>query len=105
VNSIDVTTLVKWREEKREHQLIDVREPWEVEVGNINGFHIPMHELLDSIEKIRRDIPVVVHCRSGVRSAAVVHHLALQLGYENVYNLQGGIEAWSQEIDPNLEVA
>ena len=105
MNSIDVTTLAKWREEKKEHQLIDVREPWEVEVGNINGFHIPMHELLDSIEKIRRDIPVVVHCRSGARSAAVVHHLAFQLGYENVFNLEGGIEAWSQEIDPNLEVA
>jgi len=105
VNSIDVTTLVKWREEKREHQLIDVREPWEVEVGNINGVHMPMHEILDSIEKIRRDIPVVVHCRSGSRSAAVVHHLTLQLGYENVYNLEGGIEAWSQKIDPNLEVA
>jgi len=96
---------VKWREEKREHQLIDVREPWEVEVGNISGVHMPMHEILDSIEKIRRDIPVVVHCRSGSRSAAVVHHLTLQLGYENVYNLEGGIEAWSQEIDPNLEVA
>ena len=105
MNSIDVTTLMKWREEEHEHQLIDVREPWEVEVGNINGFHIPMHELLDSIEKIRRDIPVVVHCRSGARSAAVVHHLTLQLGYENVHNLQGGIEAWSREIDSNIEVA
>ena len=105
MKSIDVKTLVKWREEKREHQLIDVREPWEVEVGNIQGFHVPMHELLDSIEKVRMDIPVIVHCRSGSRSAAVVHHLTLQLGYENIHNLEGGIEAWSQEIDPNLEVA
>ena len=105
MKSIEVTTLKKWREDKQEHQLIDVREPWEVEVGNINGFHIPMHELLDSIEKIRRDIPVVIHCRSGVRSAAVVHHLTLQLGYEDVHNLQGVIEAWSQKIDGNIEVA
>ena len=105
MKSIDVKTLVKWREEKREHQLIDVREPWEVEVSNIKGVHIPMNELLESIEQIRMDIPVIVHCRSGSRSAAVVHHLTLQLGYENIYNLEGGIEAWSQEIDPNLEVA
>ena len=105
MKSIDVQTLLKWREEKVEHQLIDVREPWEVEVGNIKGFHVPMSELLDSIEQIRMDIPVIIHCRSGSRSAAVVHHLTIQLGYENIYNLQGGIEAWSQEIDSNIEVA
>jgi len=105
MKSIDVQTLLKWREEKVEHQLIDVREPWEVEVGNINGSHVPMNELLDSIEQVRMDIPVIIHCRSGSRSAAVVHHLTIQLGYENIYNLQGGIEAWSEEIDPNIEVA
>lgn len=105
MKSIDVQTLLKWQEEKVEHQLIDVREPWEVEVGNIKGFHVPMNELLDSIEKVRMDIPVIIHCRSGSRSSAVVHHLSIQLGYENIYNLKGGIEAWSQEIDPNIEVA
>ncbi len=60
---------------------------------------------LDSIEKVRRDIPVVIHCKSVVRSAAVVHHLIKQLGYENVKDLNGGINAWSNEVDSNIEVA
>jgi len=105
VNTIEVKTLEKWRKDKIKHQLIDVREPWEVEVGNMGGVHIPMNELLESIELIRRDIPVVVHCKSGARSAAVVHHLTIQLGYENVYDLKGGIIAWVSEVDPNIEVA
>jgi adenylyltransferase/sulfurtransferase len=102
---IEVSILKKWREENIEHQLIDVREPWEIEVGHIDGIHIPMNKLLESIELIRRDVPVVVHCRSGSRSAAVVHHLTVQLGYENIHDLKGGIDAWACEIDPNIEVA
>ena len=105
MSKIDVQTLKSWRNEKTEHQLIDVREDWEVEIGHINGLHISMDSFLDSIEEVRRDIPVVIHCRSGSRSEAVVHHLTKQLGYENVNNLIGGINAWSKEIDSNIEVA
>ncbi|PCJ81068.1 MAG: NADH oxidase [Bacteroidetes bacterium] len=105
MNIIEVKTLNKWRKDNIVHQLIDVRESWEVEVGNMGGIHIPMNELLESIELVRRDIPVVVHCKSGARSAAVVHHLTIQLGYENVYDLRGGIIAWASEVDPNIEVA
>jgi rhodanese-related sulfurtransferase len=105
MSEIDVQTLKKWRDEHTEHQLIDVREPWEVEIGKINGLHIPMDRFLDSIDKINTDIPVVIHCRSGSRSAAVAHHLTKQLGYENIHNLIGGIQAWSNEIDSNIDVA
>ena len=105
MSKIDVQTLKKWRDENTEHQLIDVREPWEVEIGNIDGLHIAMDCFLDSIEMVRRDIPVVIHCKSGTRSAAVVHHLIKQLGYENVKDLKGGINAWSNEVDSNIEVA
>ena len=105
MKNIDAQTLNQWRLDSKKHQLIDVREPWEVEVGNIGGEHIPMSELLESIEKVRLDVDVVIHCRSGSRSAAVVHHLTRQLGYENVYDLKGGIAAWGEEIDSSIEVA
>ena len=49
MSKLDVQTLKKWRDENTEHQLIDVREPWEVEIGHINGIHITMDCLLDSI--------------------------------------------------------
>lgn len=105
MSKIDVQTLKKWREENTDHQLIDVREPWEVEIGHINGLHITMDSFLDSIEEVRRDIPVVIYCKSGNRSAAVVHHLTRQLGYENVNDLNGGLQAWANEVDSNIEVA
>tara|TARA_B100000780_G_C21118615_1_gene452872 strand:- start:1048 stop:1365 length:318 start_codon:yes stop_codon:yes gene_type:complete len=105
MSEIDVQTLKKWRDEKKDHQLIDVREPWEVKIGHLNGVHISMDCFLDSIDQVRRDVPVVIHCKSGTRSGAVVHHLTEQLGYVNVQNLSGGIQAWSNEVDANIEVA
>jgi len=85
-------------------QLIDVREEYEVEVGNIGGTHIPMGEILNHIDEFSREIPVVFHCRSGARSAAVVNALEQQYGFTNLYNLKGGITAYSNEIDENIKV-
>lgn len=85
-------------------QIIDIREYHEVESGNIGGLHIPMAEVMDQCEKIRRDCPVVLHCRSGSRASAMIFALETQQGFENLYNLQGGIEAWKREIDPKITV-
>lgn len=85
-------------------QIIDVRESHEVEACSINGTHIPMGEILARANEIKRDIPVVVHCKSGARSAAVVTALENNLGLNNLHNLQGGILAWATEIDPSLDV-
>jgi rhodanese-related sulfurtransferase len=54
-------------------------------------------------DKIAKDKPVIVQCRSGKRSAAAIMQLE-QLGYTNLYNLQGGILAWASEIDPTISV-
>jgi len=106
MNSISVKTLKEWREEDTPHQLIDIREPWEREIGQIDGsIHIMMSTLLEKIETVKRDCKVVIHCRSGARSSAVTHHLTSQLGFENIYNLDGGITAWAENIDPQVEVA
>lgn len=105
MQSITVHELLEWRNTKAAHALIDIREPYERDVSHIGGVHIPMEQILDRLEEIPDDIPVVIHCRSGVRSAAVTHALTNQYGRLNVHNLEGGIRAWAKHVDPNLEVA
>lgn len=84
--------------------VIDVREPYEVEAASIGGKSIPMAEIMDRCEEIPRDEKVVVHCKAGKRSAAVIHALESLKGYTNLYNLKGGICAWRDEVDPDLNV-
>lgn len=84
-------------------QIIDVREEYEVEICSLGGEHIPMSEVLTSSEKIKRDIPVIIHCRGGNRAAAVIQALENNFQFNNLYNLQGGIIAWAEQIDPAME--
>lgn len=97
--------LVQMKASGKEFQLIDVREPYEHEMGCINGELIPMGELMDRLDEIRKDIPVVIHCKSGKRACAVIETLERLHGYQNLHNLQGGIEAYAEEVDPTLEIA
>ncbi len=83
-------------------QVIDVREPYEYDIVHISGLLIPMGEVMNRIEEIAKDKEVVVHCRSGKRSAAVIDALERMHGYDNLYNLKGGILAYAAEIDPSL---
>jgi sulfur-carrier protein adenylyltransferase/sulfurtransferase len=82
--------------------LLDVREPDEFELVNLDGMLIPLGELPNRLDEIEayKDEPVVVHCRSGARSAKAVQFLQ-QHGFDEIYNLKGGILAWSREIDPS----
>jgi sulfur-carrier protein adenylyltransferase/sulfurtransferase len=61
-----------------------------------------MGEIMNNLDKIRRDTKVIIHCRSGARSGAVIQALETQHGYENLYNLKGGILAWANEVDPSV---
>jgi len=83
-------------------QLIDVREPQEYEICNIKGTLIPMNDIPEHIGDIPDDKPVVIHCKMGGRSAAVVQYLEQAHGFENLYNLSGGINAWADEIDHTM---
>jgi len=105
MKSITVQELLAWRNEGVSHTLIDIREPYEREVSHIDGVHIPMEDIVSRLGEIPEDSPVVIHCRSGARSAAVTHALTQQYGRTNVHNLEGGITAWATHIDPNLDVA
>ena len=79
-------------------QLIDVREQYEFDEANLNGELIPMGEVLDNVEKISKEKQVVIHCRSGKRSATVISALESEHGFTNLYNLKGGILAYLDEV-------
>jgi rhodanese-related sulfurtransferase len=103
MKEITVKELKRKLDKQEDFQLIDVREEFEYEVSNLNGENIPLGGLLLEVEKIATDKPVIIHCRSGARSAAAVMQLEAQ-GFTQLYNLKGGIVAWAQEIDPNIPV-
>lgn len=83
-------------------QLIDVREQYEADICSIGGDLIPMGEMMTDLDKVRKEGTVVVHCKTGGRSGAVISALEGQ-GYSNLINLKGGIFAWIDEVDPTLE--
>ncbi len=102
MKEISVVELKSKMDANEEFQLIDVREPYEIDICSIGGESIPMATVLNQTEKISRDKPVIIHCRSGQRSAAVVMQLESAHGYENLYNLTGGILAYADEVDNSL---
>ena len=84
--------------------VLDVRKPFEAEIASLGADQlIPVEELADRLDELQapRDQEIVVHCRSGVRSAQAVR-LLHEAGYTHAVNLQGGVLAWSDEIDPTV---
>ena len=104
MKEITVSELKSMMDSGEDFQLIDVREDHEYEAANIGGEHLPMAIALQSADQISRDKKVVIHCRSGARSGAVVKQLEATAGFDNLYNLKGGIMAWAAEINPALTV-
>lgn len=103
MKEISVQELQEKLDNNEDFQLIDVREDFEYEMSNLGGLLIPLGGILIEADKISKDKPVVVMCRSGKRSAVAIAQLEAQ-GFTNLTNLQGGILAWAQEIDPSLQV-
>lgn len=85
-------------------QLIDVREEFEYETSNLGGVNIPLADVLLEKDRISRDKPVVIHCRSGKRSAQAIQLLQQADGFDNLSNLSGGILAWKDALDPDMVV-
>ncbi|WP_231427815.1 rhodanese-like domain-containing protein [Pedobacter sp. Leaf250] len=104
MKEISVQELKEKIDNKEDFQLIDVRETFEYEVSNLDGENIPLGGILIEADKVAKDKPVIIQCRSGKRSAAAVMQLEAQYGYENLYNLKGGILAWQEVYDPNMPV-
>ncbi len=82
-------------------RLLDVRESDEYEICHINGRLIPLDQLADQIGRLDPNDTYIVHCKFGKRSAEAVD-LLRRHGFDRVFNLRGGIDAWSQVIDPDI---
>ena len=83
--------------------LVDVREKWEFDICQIKGaILIPMGEIAKSYVSLNKDKKIALYCHSGIRSMHVADFL-LSKGFQSLANLQGGIDAWAQEIDTTVE--
>lgn len=102
LRELTVHELHQWQQDGRPFQLIDVREPYEAEIVSLGGELIPQAQLTQQPQRIARDRPVVLHCRSGKRSAEVVAQLQRTHGFDHLYTLRGGLLAWINQIDPSL---
>jgi rhodanese-related sulfurtransferase len=102
MKEITVQELKAMKDKKEDFQLIDIREEYEHDICQIGGELIPMGEITENLDKISKTKKVIVHCRSGKRSASVVQMLEQQHGFTNLYNLKGGIMAWADEVDNAL---
>ena len=103
MKEVTVRELKKMMDDKEDFQLIDVRESHEHQFTNIGGELIPMGKVMENADKIDRKRKVVFYCRSGNRSGNIVKLLEQQLGFNNLYNLKGGILEWSDEIDDSIQ--
>ncbi|MEM7101805.1 MAG: molybdopterin-synthase adenylyltransferase MoeB [Bacteroidota bacterium] len=104
VKEISVQELTALINENADFQLIDVREPYEYEIVNLEAELIPLGSILDKAEQIDRKKKVVIHCRSGKRSADAIEALQEKYGFDNLYNLKGGVLAYAEEIDQSMAV-
>lgn len=102
VQEITVEAL-KMRLDAGEHPLvIDVREPYELEISRLTFARpLPMGEVASRLGELDPEVPVIVMCRSGGRSLQIAHFLESR-GFRSVSNLTGGILAWGERIDPSL---
>jgi adenylyltransferase/sulfurtransferase len=102
VPEISVEELKAKMDAREPFVLVDVREPHEYQICRIEGARlIPLRQLSQRLRELERDADIVVHCKSGIRSAKAVESLA-KAGFQNVKNLAGGIIAWSDKIDPSV---
>ena len=101
VPKITVTELKQKMDNGEDINVLDVREPHEYEVANIGVTLIPLGELPQRLAELDQSDTFAIHCKTGGRSARAVK-LLQDAGFQNVYNVKGGITAWSEEIDPSV---
>ena len=91
-------------DQEEDFLILDVREPWERDIAQISEtLFIPMNSVHSRLEELDPSKEIVIHCRTGQRSAAVTQYLIKQ-GYPRVKNMVGGIKAWTIEVDTSLNM-
>jgi sulfur-carrier protein adenylyltransferase/sulfurtransferase len=101
VSEIQVEELKRRLDAGEDIFVLDVREPHEYQICNIDGYLIPLGDLPKRVHELDSSREIVAHCRSGVRSAKAVNFLR-QAGFKKVHNLAGGILAWADRVDPKM---
>ncbi len=99
---VEVADLQRWRDEGRDLQLLDVRQPVEHSIAHIEGaLLVPLPQLPARVGELDPARPVVVYCHHGPRSLHATEWLRAQ-GFPRAASLAGGIDAWSVEVDPEV---
>ncbi len=101
IPEITVTELKARQDRGEKLFILDVREPHEYQICHLNGKLIPLGELPRRVSELDSSVEMVVHCRSGKRSADAIHFLK-KAGFKKLWNLKGGVLAWADEIDPRM---
>lgn len=103
MTEIDVLELKKMKDNSEDFILLDVREKNEIDFASVNPhINISIGEIAERHQELEKNKKIIVMCHSGVRSANVCEYLK-PLGY-NVYNLNGGINSWSELIDSSVPI-
>jgi adenylyltransferase/sulfurtransferase len=101
IKEITATELKSRQDRGEKLFILDVREPHEYQICNLNGKLIPLGELPRRVNELDSSVDMVVHCRSGKRSADAIHFLQTA-GFKKLLNLKGGVLAWADEVDPKM---
>jgi rhodanese-related sulfurtransferase len=90
--------------QSNDYVIVDIREPYECEVGRIASIHIPMGELIARQDELNDDKKIVLMCKSGKRAEAAANLLTTEFNKYNIYVLEGGISAWRDTVNPDLKI-
>jgi rhodanese-related sulfurtransferase len=102
IKEINAIELNEWQVRGEDLQIIDVREPYEYEICNIGAELIPLATVIENVARIDKKKKVVVQCKTGNRSGKAIRELEDRFGFENLYNLKGGILGYIDDINPKL---
>lgn len=102
MREITVEDLARWRREGKDFILLDVREPLEISAASLpDSVVIPMREIPARLEELPQDKPIAVLCHHGGRSERVAEFLVAR-GFDDVSNVDGGIDAYARQVDSSI---
>lgn len=99
IKEITSLQLLIMQKEGEDFQIIDVREPFEYDIVNIGGELFPLGNILENAQKISKNKKVVIHCKGGSRSRNAILELEEKFGFQNLYNLKGGIQQYLLDLE------
>ena len=103
IPEISVQEFEALRHTNADFMILDVRNPDEYAICNLGGHLIPFNELPNRLNELNKDQQIIIHCHAGGRSRRATEYL-LQQGFKKIFNLRGGISAWTNEIDSSVKI-